>query len=151
MLKLAISTGWTIEYVESLPITTIRELQGLNQMSPFLYEEQSRREAIIATLIYNQKVTKKAHLKSVTDLFPYTKGGIPEEYEDEIVLKARRILNSISSMSNLTKGGNHAMDDFIIKVREQIKIEEESDALNMYRVRRLKQMLEQVEKPTEED
>lgn len=128
MLKLAIATGWSIEYIDNMPESLISEFMALNSFSPFTYDAQSQRDGLIASILYNKDVVKKKDIKLASDLLPYLKEGIPDWLKDPLVVKAQNLIKSVEmhkmfSNEQYIKSLNNIKD--IIK--EEIEIQRAKD------------------------
>lgn len=140
-MQLAIAWGRPIEYVESLPSSTIAEFKALNIISPFTTDAQAYREGLIATLLYNRGATKKSNTKSLTDLFPYLSQGTPDWLEDERVLKAKSLLRSIElhrGNPDLYKSNYNFIID---KIGEEIELLRTEDDVDHYTIKELTKII----------
>jgi hypothetical protein len=138
MLKLALALSQPIEYIESLDLDTLNEFKALNIISPFTHDAQAWREGLMATLIYNNNVTKKKDLKKVSDLFPYLDPSTPDYLEDEIVLKCRKALTACNT------GGmvNESMyKDVLAAINVEIEEARNRDVPDQYRISELRKLI----------
>ncbi|MGS5466794.1 hypothetical protein ACVD1N_06100 [Vibrio parahaemolyticus] len=123
MLQLALKTGWSLEYVFSLPIEIISEFRALNTWHPFTEERQAEQLGTIASLLSHQ-VFKKGY--EPHELFPYLK-SVPDWIEDPRVQTARAGKRSTHELAMIG-----APQDLRAKrleyinqlIREEIEIEE---------------------------
>jgi len=114
---------------------------ALNTISPFTSDAQAYREGLIATLLYNNNISKKADAKSVTDLFPYLNTETPEWLEDDRVKEAKHILASIQCHS-MDKDKYLMNYKFICsKIEEEIDMELSKDRPDRYVITKLKQII----------
>lgn len=134
--------GQTLEYIESLPESTLHEFQALNAISPFTSEAQAYREGLTATLLYNSNVSKKSDAKSITDLFPYLNPETPDWLEDARVLQAKDILNSITCHGDLGNDNYTANIEHVYgKIREEIEMETCKKSPDIYVIRKLEKLI----------
>lgn len=139
---MSIAWGRPIEYVESLPSSTIAEFKALNIISPFTPRAQAHREALIATLLYNQNITKKTKLKSVTDLFPYLDNETPDWLEDEKVSKAKKLIRSIDLHRSNPELYTNNLATIHSKIREEIELHDPQTTDGQYVIRELTKLIE---------
>lgn len=140
-MELALAWGRPLHELENLPTKTIAEFKALNAISPFTHEAQSWREGLMCTIMYNQGATKKSQTKSVGELFPYLKTGLPDWIEDEVVLHAKRLVQSIASQSLSPRTMEANLEFIRCKIREQIDSEMKEPVVDNYRIRKLTELL----------
>lgn len=116
---------------------------ALNLISPFTTQSTAYREGLIATLLYNNNIGKKEHLKSVGDLFPYLEDGVPEYLEDERVIKAKNLLESIKVQSLVQETYTKNYKFISNKIREEIEIEERKTRPDYYLINKLKELIKE--------
>lgn len=138
MLQLAIATGWSLEYIENLPVSTFHEFKALNLLRPFNGRAEQEIMAFHATLQYNLNV-KKGDQKSTQELFPFLTTDTPEFLEDEVVLKARRIKKTIAGQPPTVQVTSQKQ--FNEKVHEQIDMELREVHPDKYRIDELRKLL----------
>lgn len=86
---LAIETGWTLDYIDSLPLHEFNSLQALNAIHPFTYDIRAEREGLLVTEMVNSR--RKKQIKS-DELFPYLSRKPPEWLSDETVRTAKELI-----------------------------------------------------------
>jgi len=123
-----------------MPESVINEYMALNVISPFIYDAQSYREGLIATLLYNNNITKKSDSKSVSDLFPYLSNDIPEYLEDERIIKAKALMKSIRCHT-ITKTYQKSYDSVSKAIREEIQIEKKKNKPDIYVISKLEDII----------
>ena len=89
---------------------------------PYTGRAEQEIMAFLATLTYNMNVKKKDQ-KSSHEIFPFLASEMPEFLEDETVLKAKRIKQTISGQPVDTQLANIRL--FNSKLDEQIQMERE--------------------------
>lgn len=139
-LKLCIATGWSLEYVESLSLNALNEFKALNLISPFVHDAQAHREGLIATLLYNQNVSKKKDLKSVSDLFPYLGKVDITQFDHPLVLECRQKLSACTVMGRLHTGLYNKVKDAI---RAEIDNERQSQSPDLQLISELDSLLQE--------
>lgn len=137
LLQLAISTGWTVEYCYSLPVETIRKLQVLDDIKPYLYPKWDAYMGSIMSLIYNSKVQKKEHLRDARDFVPSIRPELPPMYEDPNFKQIQHQYTQIKDSGDTTI--LNSLRDEIAKEIDRLKADTEND--NDYLIIRLTQLL----------
>ncbi|BCV28491.1 hypothetical protein [Shewanella algae] len=145
MLQLAITTGWTIDYVESLDKGTIQDLQALNMLSPFLYSTASNERARLASFIYNSNVMKSKDMLSASDIFPYIKQELPQELENNELVILRSKINELSSIPN-EEIRNKQKQFLLDKITEEIESRNKDVSPDLYLLHELHKYKDQLSK-----
>lgn len=145
MLQLAITTGWTIDYVESLDKGTIQDLQALNMLSPFLYPTASSERARLASFIYNSNVMKSKDMLSASDIFPYIKQELPQELENNELVILRSKINELSSIPN-EEIRNKQKQFLLDKITEEIESRNKDVSPDLYLLHELHKYKDQLSK-----
>ncbi len=116
---------------------------SLNSFSPFTYDAQSQRDGVIASILYNKDITKKQHLKSADEIFPYLRDGIPDWLKDPLVEKAKNLITSANTI--LTFFGTEAYEKRISEIKksivEQIEMEVKAEKPDRLRIEELKKLI----------
>lgn len=134
-----------LEYIENLPESALNEFMALNTLSPFTHDAQAYREGLIATLLYNNNITKKKDAKSVEDLFPYLSDKTPEWVEDERVLKAKNLLKSICCHAIDPDIYKSSFNEIKEKIIEEVEIEKSKDKPDRYVIDELQKLVKETE------
>lgn len=95
----------------------------------------------MCTIMYNQGATKKSQTKTVSELFPYLRTGVPDWVEDDVVLHAKRLLHSIRSQSMSPKIMEINMTFILDKIKDQINEEMNKPVIDNYRIMKLTELL----------
>ena len=86
---LAVSTGWTLEYIDSLPKCDFNSMMALNCVEPFTHDISARREGLLITELFNSR--RKKQMK-VSEMFPYLSDEPPEWLTDQSVKVAKMLI-----------------------------------------------------------
>lgn len=133
--------GQPIEYIESMPEGLYYEYMALNIISPFTQDASAYREGLIATLLYNNNISKKSDAKTVEELLPYLCSGTPEFLEEEKVKKARQLLTSIKCQSIDVDTYTANYEHIRSKIQEEIDIESKKDKPDQYTINELSKLI----------
>lgn len=139
---LAIATGWTLEYIDNLPISEFNSLMALNMIDPFTHDVQSRRECLLITEIYNTRRKKQA---KVHEMFPYCSDEKPSWLSDKTVELARELIERHEAgclLRNETPNYSYIRP----KIEEEIEIEQESEEPDLYKIEQLSVLLKGITK-----
>lgn len=136
MLQLALKTGWTLEYIESLPYEIISEYMALNRWVPFTDDRQAQQLGDIYHLLSAQ--VYKTPVKP-EERYPYLKSGVPDEFLDsririanqeikglaglpeEIVDQRTKVLVQAIDEDIADERSKHVPDRYVIRELNQIK------------------------------
>lgn len=142
ILKLTIATGWTLEYIESLPESIISEYIALNSLMPFTHDAQAYRDGVTASILWNKDVQKKKDLRSPHEIYPYLKPGTPDWLKDELVKKLEGLIKSAEMRKMYSIDSYNVMiNDIVIKTKEQIDIEKKATKIDFYRISELNKLI----------
>jgi hypothetical protein len=134
---LAVATGWTLEYIDSLPMSEFNNMMALNYIDPYTHDVQSRREGLLITETFNAR--RKKQLK-VHEMFPYMSDGNPDWISDNTVELAKElILRHRTGCESRNQTPDYAYVKPLIK--EEIAIEISKPDHDVYKVKQLKQLL----------
>ena len=86
---LAVATGWTLEYIDSLPLSEFNSMLALNYLEPFTHDISSRREGLLIAETFNAR--RKQQIK-VAELFPYMSNEAPSWLSDKTVQTAKELI-----------------------------------------------------------
>ena len=151
MLKLSVTTGWTMEQIESMPDPLLREYMILNSVKPFLYEAQAQREGYLVSLVRNQNVAKK-DMKTMYEIFPYLKEGLPDWLEDKDIKKVNEYLESLQVHLDFGSKETYydSLEDLRVSITEEIQIQNKKDKVDKYKVMELGKTLENINSKLED-
>ncbi len=135
---LAVATGWTLDYIDSLPRNDFFGMQALNYIEPYTHEFQSQREGLLLTETYNARRKKPI---SMSELLPYTNVNNLGWLVDDCAEKAKVL---ITRHEHNSKVRGVAPDYNYVRrlITEEISSENEKLKPDMYKIRELTQLLE---------
>ena len=134
---LAVATGWTLEYIDSMPMYEFNNMMALNYIDPYTHDVTSRRDGLLITETFNSRRKKQA---SISDLFPYMANKTPDWLIDKAVLTARNLIERHESGCKLRK--ETPTYDFIRpKIEEEIEIEKSSSDPDKNKIKQLQKLL----------
>lgn len=139
-MQLAIATGWTLEYIDSMKLSDYNAMLALNSIHPFTYDVQSERDGLLITETFNQR--RKKQLK-VHELFPYLKQGTPTWIKDKNVMKAEQLIRHHEKMCEINKttpNYNFART----KINEELVIERDKKEPCPLKICELEKILERI-------
>lgn len=134
---LAVATGWTLDYIDSLPLHEFNSMLALNYLEPFTHDIGNRREGLLITETFNSR--RKKQLK-VHELFPYMSDELPDWASDKTVMVAKELIERHEHGCRLRK----TTPDYNFirpKIEEEIEIEEGSGEPDGLKIKQLKQLL----------
>lgn len=137
MLKLALTWGQPLEYVEQLDNATLLEFKALNIISPFTHDVASNERAMIASILYNQNATKKSQMRSSSELIPYI---VPDTdfLEPELFKKARETQRSLDPSNPLYES---QLESFYQDINDTIEFEVQQADYDEYLITKLRSLL----------
>ena len=122
-------------------MSTIAQFKALNILRPFTGDAERHQLGMLASLIFNTNCGKKKDMKQPKDLFPFLDTKTPDWLEDERVLKAQQLMNSISahraSPELYEKSFNHIKNAIL----EEIEIIRGSDEPCEYTINKLTEII----------
>jgi hypothetical protein len=86
---LAVATGWTLEYIDSLPMDEFNNMLALNYIEPYTHDVQSRRDGLLITETFNARRKKQI---LVADMFPYMSDETPDWLVDKTIRIAKEFI-----------------------------------------------------------
>ena len=134
---LAVSTGWTLEYIDSLPMSEFNNMMALNYLEPYTHDVGNRREGLLITETFNAR--RKKQLK-VHEMFPYMSDSTPKWLSDETVQTARELIARHERGSEL-RGVKPDYAFIKPKIEEEIIIESEKNKPDELKIKQLTQLL----------
>ena len=135
---LAVATGWTLDYIDSLPRNDFFGMQALNYIEPYTHEFQSQREGLLLTETYNARRKKPI---SMAELLPYTDVNNLKWLVDDSSEKAKELIRRQEATSK-AKGVPPNYDYVRGLITNEIANENDKPEPDMYKIRELTQLLE---------
>ena len=134
---LAVATGWTLDYIDGLPMYEFNNMMALNYIDPYTHDITSRRDGLLITETFNAR--RKKQIK-MSDMFPYMSDSQPKWISDKTVELAKEL---ISRHINGCESRNEKPDFVYIKplIEEEIQIEMAKPEYDKYKVNQLKELL----------
>jgi len=122
-------------------MSTIAQFKALNILRPFTGDAERYELGMIASLIYNTNCSKKKDMKQPKDLFPFLDTKTPDWLEDERVLKAKKILMSISGHKVSPELYEKSYNSIKKSILEEIEIIRDSDEPCEYTINKLSELI----------
>ncbi len=138
---LAVATGWTLDYIDSLSREDFDGMMALNYVEPFTHNISARREGLLVTEVMNSR--RKKQLK-VSELFPYLSDEPPEWLMDQSVKVAKTLINRHEE--GCARRKQTPTYDFVQpKIIEEIELERKREEPNKLKIHELNKLLERIE------
>ncbi len=134
---LAVATGWTLEYIDSMPVEDFNSMLALNYISPFTHDAQAERDGLLITETLNSR--RKKQLKS-EDIFPYLSKGTPKWLTDRTVETAKELVRRHEQSCSL-RGDEPDYAYIAPKIREEIEIESNKNVPDTFKITELQKLI----------
>ncbi len=134
---LAVATGWTLDYIDSLPMSEFNNMLALNALEPYTHDVSNRREGLLITETFNARRKKQVKL---AELFPYMSDEPPEWLADKTVKIAMELIDRHEKGCE-RRGVEPTYDYISPKIEEEIDIEESKSEPDKLKLKRLLELL----------